>query len=101
MAEKTTNINIRVDKNLKKQADELFKSLGLNTSTALNIFLTQCVRNQAIPFNVSMNSPVPSDDLMSAIKEVEYIENGKKKVKGYHNVDEMFAEINEEIEDYE
>ena len=38
------NMSFRVDKNLKKQADDLFKKLGMNTSVALNMFLTQCVR---------------------------------------------------------
>ena len=38
------NMSFRVDKELKKQADKLFKNLGLNTSVALNMFLTQCVR---------------------------------------------------------
>ncbi len=48
------NMSFRVDKELKKQADTLFKSLGLNTSVALNMFLTQCVREQALPFTPSM-----------------------------------------------
>lgn len=44
------NMSFRVDKNLKAQADELFKNLGMNTSVALNMFLTQSVREQALPF---------------------------------------------------
>ena len=44
------NMSFRVDKKLKKQADALFKNLGMNTSVALNIFLTQCVREQSLPF---------------------------------------------------
>ena len=40
----TINMSFRVDKSLKKQADELFKKLGMNTSVALNMFLTQSVR---------------------------------------------------------
>lgn len=43
-------MSFRVDKDLKKQADSLFRELGLNTSVALNMFLAQCVRNQALPF---------------------------------------------------
>ena len=35
----TTNINVRVDENLKKDADELFSDLGLNMSTAITMFL--------------------------------------------------------------
>ena len=46
----TTNLNIRIDSNLKKESDSLFKSLGLNMTTAINIFLTQCVKSKSIPF---------------------------------------------------
>lgn len=44
------NMSFRVDKDLKQKADKLFRELGLNTSVALNMFLSQCVRNQALPF---------------------------------------------------
>ena len=54
----TTNMSFRVDKTIKKRADALFKSLGLNTSVALNMFLTQCVREQGIPFTPKMTSDV-------------------------------------------
>ena len=87
------NMSFRVDKNLKQQADELFKKLGMNTSVALNIFLTQSVREQQIPFKVSMNAPEPSDELKEALKELEDVESGKIKLKGYHNVHQMIEDI--------
>ena len=52
----TTNMSFRVDKSIKKKADALFKSLGLNTSVALNMFLAQCVHEQGIPFTPKMVS---------------------------------------------
>lgn len=45
-------IQIRVDDTLKKQADLLFSSLGLDTSTAVRIFLSASVENAGIPFSV-------------------------------------------------
>lgn len=54
---KNINVTFRVDDELKKQADALFAELGLNLSTALNIFLRQSVRDQQIPFAVSKNTP--------------------------------------------
>lgn len=87
------NMSFRVDKSLKEQADELFKNLGMNTSVALNMFLTQCVREQKIPFNISMKESEPSDRLKEALKELENVENGKIKLKGYHNVRQMFEDI--------
>jgi DNA-damage-inducible protein J len=53
----TVNITIRVDNELKKEADDLFSDLGMSLSTAFNIFLRQSVREQQIPFAVSRNVP--------------------------------------------
>ena len=64
------NMSFRVDKGLKKQADELFRNLGMNTSVAINMFLTQCVREQQIPFTISMQSKEPSKQLKEALKEL-------------------------------
>lgn len=85
------NMSFRVDKDLKKQADELFKNLGMNTSVAINMFLTQSVRDQGIPFTPSMN--VPSKKLMSALKEVEAIESGKIEAKRYKNFEEALEDL--------
>lgn len=49
----TTNLNLRLDKELKKQAEELFAGLGINMTTAINIFLRQAVREQGIPFQIT------------------------------------------------
>lgn len=75
----------------KKQADELFKNLGMNTSVALNMFLTQSVREQSIPFISSMK--VPNARLISAMEEVESIENGKIDAKKYKTFEEALEDI--------
>ena len=87
------NMSFRVDKDLKKQADKLFKNLGLNTSVALNMFLTQSVREQAIPFTPNMLAPEPNKELKKALQEAKDIESGKIKVKGYHNVNEFIQDM--------
>ena len=71
------NMSFRVDKELKKQADTLFRELGLNTSVALNMFLAQCVRNQALPFTpsrVEKNNKIEEtkEELKSAIADGYY-----------------------------
>lgn len=45
-------LQIRIDDTLKEQADTLFFSLGLDTSTAIHIFLNACIENEGIPFSV-------------------------------------------------
>ena len=87
----TTNLNVRVDATLKKESDLLFKNLGLNMSTAINMFLTKCVNTSSIPFEIS--SPKPSRTLKKALKEAKDISSGKVSSKGYHNAHEMFEDI--------
>ena len=93
MANVTNSINMifRVDKNLKEQADDLFKKLGMNTSVALNMFLTQCVREKSIPFIPSIE--VPNARLISAMEEVEAIESGKIQSKKYKSFEEALKDI--------
>lgn len=86
----TINMSFRIDKDLKRQADELFKNLGMNTSVALNMFLTQSVREQGIPFTPSMER---NKRLLDALKEVEQIENGILDTKRYKNFDEVLKDL--------
>lgn len=56
----TTNINFKTDILLKKQAEALFNDLGMNMTTALNIFLRQAVRENRIPFEITRDVPAVS-----------------------------------------
>jgi DNA-damage-inducible protein J len=49
----TTNINIRTDSELKSKAQAVLSELGLDMSTAINVFLTQVVYKNAIPFEIT------------------------------------------------
>ena len=46
----TTNLNIRTDKEIKEQAEQIFSDLGLNMTTAVNMFLRSTIRENGIPF---------------------------------------------------
>ena len=87
----TINMSFRVDKNLKRKADELFKNLGMNTSVALNMFLTQSVREQSIPFTPSME--IPNKRLLNALEEVEDIETGKVEAKRYKSFEDALKDL--------
>ncbi len=52
---KSTNISIRMDLDLKRDAEELFANLGMNLSTAFNVFLRQSLRVQGLPFPVKLD----------------------------------------------
>ena len=56
------NTNISIDKDLKKEAQDLFSSFGLDLSTAITLFLSQSVREQKIPFEIRMLNNNPQND---------------------------------------
>jgi len=47
-----TNLNIKIDRELKIQADRLFNEMGMNLTTAVNVFVRQAVLERAIPFRI-------------------------------------------------
>ena len=66
-------LNIRTDKAIKDQAEEIFNELGLNMTTAINIFLRTAIREHGIPFELKLE--VPNDTTAVAIEE------GRKMMK--------------------
>jgi DNA-damage-inducible protein J len=52
----TTSINVRMDESVKREADKLFAELGLNMTTAINVFVRQTVRQHKIPFEISADT---------------------------------------------
>jgi len=57
MSSHTTTVNIRMDSDLKEQAEELFHELGMNLSTAFQIFVRQSLREGGLPFEVRLEQP--------------------------------------------
>ena len=90
MAGTTTNITIRMDSELKAEADELFDALGMNLSTAFNIFVRQALREGGIPFEIKLDRP--NKETIAAMLEAEKIARDPS-VKGYNDLDELFAEL--------
>ena len=86
----STNVSIRMDADLKAQADALFGELGMNMSTAFNIFVRQAVREGRIPFDISLNQP--NRETIAAMLEAERIAKDPS-VKGYTDMDALFAEL--------
>ena len=93
MTNSTTNITIRMDSDLKVKADELFNDLGMNISTAFNVFVRHSVREGRIPFNISLNQP--NKETIAAMIEAERIAKDPS-VKGYNNLDDLFAYLKSE-----
>lgn len=62
-----TNLNIRTEKAIKDQAEEIFNELGLNMTTAINMFLRSTIREHGIPFDLKLE--MPTDTTVAAIEE--------------------------------
>ena len=86
----TTNISIRMDSDLKAQADALFSELGMNLSTAFNIFVRQSLRDGGIPFEIKMDQP--NKETMAAMLEAESIAKDPN-VNHYSDVEEALREL--------
>ena len=82
----TTNLNIRTDKEIKEAAEKIYSSLGLNMTTAINMFLRASIRESGIPFDLKLN--VPSDETIKAIEEGRMIAKDTN-VTSYDNMDDL------------
>ncbi len=85
----TTNITMRMDEDLKAQLQELVSNLGMDMTTFFTISAKQAVREQRIPFDISMN--IPNAETMCAIEDVR---NGRNLSRGYSSVEELMEDLN-------
>ena len=89
MMANTTNLNIRIDEELKRQADAIFSELGLNMSTAINMFLRYSVRYGGIPFELRVEKP--NAETLAAIDDVN---NNRNMSKTFTSVDDLMEDLN-------
>lgn len=87
----TTNLNIRTDKGIKDQAEEIFAELGLNMTTAVNMFLRTAVREHGIPFELKLD--VPNETTVAAIEEGRKLMTDPAAPR-YSSMDELKARAN-------
>ncbi len=82
----STNLNIRIEKDVKVKAEKLFDALGLNMTTAVNIFLRQAIRENGIPFEIKINTP--NETTLAAIQEGKAIAHDKTST-GFNNMEDL------------
>ena len=87
----TANINIRVDRELKAQAEALFSDLGMNMSTAITIFLKSAISHDGLPFEV--RRAVPNAETRSALSEYSEMKKNPDAYKRYDSFDDALNEI--------
>lgn len=77
----TVNVNIRMDEETKKQAERLFADLGLNMTTAINVFVKQCLNNNGLPFEVVRKDEFYNSFNMEVLKQsIAQLEAGRGTV---------------------
>lgn len=86
----TTNLNIRIDKTIKDQAEEIFNELGLNMTTAVNMFLRTAIREHGIPFELKLD--VPNESTAAAIEEGRKLMSDPSAPR-YFSMDELKAAL--------
>jgi DNA-damage-inducible protein J len=87
----TTNITMRMDEDLKSQLQELVSNLGMDMTTFFTISAKQAVREQRIPFAISMD--VPNADTIRAIDDVRH---GRNLSRSFSSVEELMEDLNAE-----
>lgn len=87
----TANVSIRMDADLKKQAETMLADMGLNMTTAMNMFLRQVVRQGRIPFEIATD--IPNGETLAAMKEIDDMICGKIKAKQYKSTKELFEDL--------
>ncbi len=90
------NINFRTEQTTKQDFEMICDAIGINTSTALNIYMKEVIRKGGIPFK--LHADKPGKRLLAAIEEAHVIANDPK-AKRYKNADELFADIEQELAD--
>ena len=89
----TTPTQIRIDKNVKEQANALFANLGLDMSSAVNMFLRQCILRGGLPFAVEM--PQYNQETLNAMAEARKISKDSS-VPGYNNMTDLIKALVED-----
>ena len=82
-------VTARVDENVKKEAETLFKKMGINMSTAMNLFLKKCILEQGIPFELK----VPNGETRKVLDEVE---KGVGLSKTFDSIDELTEDLEDD-----
>ncbi len=86
----TTTFSVRMDKDIKSQCETIYGELGINLTTAINVFLRQSLRAGGFPFDVRLDKP--NQETIAAMMEAERIAHDPN-VKKYSDVEEALSEL--------
>ena len=90
----TVPTQVRIDKTLKEESVELFSQLGIDMSSAVNMFLKQCVMRGGIPFEVTV--PSYKKEVLEAMEEAKNLSKDPKE-KRYSSFSEALKDLDDDI----
>lgn len=85
------NVNIRINPDIKKKAEEVFKNLGLTPTSAITLFYIQAIRTNSIPFDLIAEKP--NKTTIKAIEEAENDMKKSTKSNSYSSVGELMEDL--------
>jgi len=89
----TKNVTIRIDEDLKEASERLFEALGFNMTTAITTFIKQAVREQRIPFDITLNTP--NMQTIQAILESEALLSDKATER-FTNMEDLVKDLEDD-----
>lgn len=99
MAAKSANVNVRVEPDIKEQAEAILEKLGVSVSSFINMTYRQVVIRNGIPFPVTMPTVPKTRDTMTDTEFNAWMENGLRQAKAGESLaaDEAFDQILERL----
>ena len=91
---KTANINLRIEPEIKAQADAVISSLGISVTDAINVFLHVSIMEGGFPFQPKQ--PRYNRETLMAMQEARDIMEGKVEAKRYSSFDELLKDVDAE-----
>ena len=86
----TTKVCFRVNKELKAEAEKVFKQMGMSTTTAIGIFFAQCAREQRLPFQPgATQAEVEENGFEALLDEADKILDNEKSTTGFVSFEEL------------
>ncbi len=92
-------INVRMNDDTKKKAEEVFAKLGITPSAAINLFYNQVIITNGIPFSLKIYSPNETTKL--AIREIEQSKKNPATYRAFDSVDDLMEDLLDEVPDQE
>lgn len=90
---KMSTITIRVDKNIKEQAEQIFENIGLNTTTAFTLFMKSVIREGEIPFKLKADPFFCKSNMNSLRLSIKQLEDGQSVTKTLEELKRLENEI--------